>query len=255
MKFNGDFKIGKGVKLGKNVKIGDRTVIYDNVQIETNTIIANDCIVGEPLNDYYTNPKYKNPKTIIGANSLVRSHAIIYAGSVFGTHFQTGHRTTIREKIKMGNHCHVGTLSDLQGHSTFGDYCRLHSNTHIGQGSKVGNFVFIYPYVVFTNDPVPPSDICIGPTVGDYSIIATGSLVMPGIKIGTNVLVGAGAVVTKDVEDFSLVLGTPAKRICDVRKIDSREKIGKKHYPWPNNFSRGFPWEKIGYRKWLKLQS
>lgn len=103
----------------------------------------------------------------------------------------------IREKTKMGDHCSVGTLSDIQGHATFGDYCRLHSNAHVCQGTKIGNFVYIYPYVVFTNDPTPPSNVYKGVTVGDYSIISTGSIIMPGIKIGENCLVGAGCVVTK----------------------------------------------------------
>lgn len=252
MKFNNEYKIGKNVTLGKNVRIGDGTVIYDNVKIDDNVIIANNCIIGEPLNDYYTNSKYTNPKTSIGMNSLIRSHSIIYAGSHFGSHFSTGHRVTIREKTRMGDHCRVGTLCDLQGDLVFGDYCSLHSNVHIGQKSKIGNYVFIFPYVVFTNDPTPPSEICIGPSVGDYSLIATGSLLMPGVKIGKQCLVGAGAVVTKDVEDYSLMLGTPAKRFCDVREIDSREKRGKKHYPWMYNFKRGMPWEKLGYQKWVE---
>jgi acetyltransferase-like isoleucine patch superfamily enzyme len=157
----------------------------------------------------------------------------------------------IREKTKMGDHCSVGTLSDIQGHATFGDYCRLHSNAHVCQGTKIGNFVYIYPYVVFTNDPTPPSNVYKGVTVGDYSIISTGSIIMPGIKIGENCLVGAGCVVTKNVKDFELVLGVPGRKICDVRDIESRESKGKKHYPWMNNFSRGKPWEKIGYKKWI----
>ncbi len=251
MKFNNrNVQISNSAIIGDNVRIGDDTVIYDNVIIGDNTIIANNCIIGEPVNDYYSNVNYKNPETIISKNSLIRSHSIIYADSKFGENFSTGHRVTIREKTIFGENCRVGTLSDIQGYSDFGDYCWLHSNVHIGQQSKIGNYVFIYPYVVLTNDPHPPSNICKGPTIGDYSQIAVGTVVLPDISIGEHVLIGANSVVTRNIDDYSLVTGNPAKRIKDVRDLKSK-KNGESHYPWPENFSRGMPWENIGYNKWL----
>jgi len=254
MKFNNkNIYISPKAKIGKNVKIGDNTSIYDNVVILDNTIISNDCIIGEPLQDYYFDNNYNNPETIIGANSLIRSHTIIYCGCKFGEHFSTGHRVTIREFSNFGNHCRVGTISDIQGYVTFGNYCWLHSNVHIGQKSTIGNFVFIYPYVVFTNDPTPPSEICIGPTIGDYSQIAVFSVILPGIKIGKHCLVGAGSIVGKDVDDYQLVLGNPAKPVKNVKDIIDR-KTGQSHYPWPYNFDRGMPWQGMNYDEWLRKQ-
>jgi UDP-3-O-[3-hydroxymyristoyl] glucosamine N-acyltransferase len=251
MKFNNrNVFISENAIIGENVKIGDNTSIYDNVVIEENTIISDNCTIGEPTLDYYVNDKYKNPKTVIGKNSLIRSYAIIYAGSTFGDEFSTGHRVTIRENTKFGKKCRVGTVSDIQGNCSFGNYCWLHSNVHIGQGSEMGNFVFIYPYVVLTNDPTPPSNTCLGPKIGDFSQIAVSSILLPGIKIGKHVLVGAGSVVGKDVEDYMLVVGNPAKSIKDVRDIKSRE-TGESHYPWPNRFDRGMPWQAEGYKKWI----
>jgi acetyltransferase-like isoleucine patch superfamily enzyme len=252
MKFNNrNVHISPTATLGKNVKIGDNTSILDNVFIGDNTIITNNCIIGEPTNGYYYDKEYINAKTIIGSDSLIRSHSIIYSGCTIGDNFSTGHRVTIRENMKIGTHCRVGTLSDLQGFSEIGDYCWLHSNVHIGQQSTIGNFVFIYPYVVFTNDPTPPSNICIGPTVGDYSQIAVFSVLLPGVKIGKHCLVGAGSIVGKNVEDFQLVLGSPAKNIKDVREIKSRE-TGESHYPWPYRFDRGMPWQNSNFESWEK---
>jgi len=251
-KFSGfNVRVSPSAKIGKNVRIGDNTVIYDNVEIGDNTIICNDCVIGEPTNEYYHNPNYRNPKTIIGANSLVRSHTIIYSDSQFGEGLQVGHRVTIREKTKMGVHCSVGTLSDIQGHSEFGDYVRMHSNVHIGQSSKIGSYCWIYPYTVFTNDPTPPSDVCIGPTVGDYSIIATQCLLLPGVTIGQNCLVGACTMVSKDVPDNKVVVGTPGKVVKDIREIVDRE-TGGQHYPWPYRFSRNMPWDGVGFEQWIK---
>lgn len=252
-KFSGtNIRISPSAKLGSNVRIGDNCVIYDNVEIGDSTIICNDCVIGEPCNNYYyIHDTYENPKTIIGANSLIRSHTIIYADSVFGEGLQTGHRVTIREKIKMGIHCSVGTLCDLQGHAEFGDYVRMHSNVHIGHGSKIGNYCWIYPYTVFTNDPTPPSEICVGPTVGDYSIVATHCLLLPGVSIGSHCLIGACSMVSKDVADYQVVVGSPGKAVKDVRDVKDRE-TGESHYPWPYRFGRNMPWQETGYEKWLE---
>lgn len=253
MKFNNRnvFVSDKAI-IGSNVKIGDNTCIYDNVEIRDNSIIANDCVIGEPLQSYYDNiTTYNNPRTVIGSGSFIRSHCIIYSGCETGGKFSTGHRVTIREYTKFGDNCRVGTVSDIQGYVSFGNHCWLHSNVHIGQKSTLGNFVFVYPYVVFTNDPTPPSDICIGPTVGDYSQIAVFCVLLPDVKIGKHCLVGAGSVVGKDVEDYQLVMGSPARFIKDVREIKDR-KTGEPHYPWPLRFDRGMPWKDIGFEEWIK---
>lgn len=253
-KFSGiNARVSSSAKIGNNVKIGDNTIIYDNVEIGDNTIICNDCVIGEPLNDYYYSDKYENPKTVIGANSLIRSHSIIYADNVFGNGLQTGHRVTIREKTKMGHHCSIGTLCDIQGHSIFGDYVRMHSNVHIGHCSKIGSYCWIYPYTVFTNDPTPPSEVCIGPTVGDYSIVATHCLLLPGVKIGQNCLVGAFSMVSKDIGDYQVAVGSPAKPVKDIRDVKDRE-TGTSHYPWPYRFGRNMPWNEIGYENWLRSE-
>ncbi|MFL3664065.1 MAG: DapH/DapD/GlmU-related protein [Flavobacteriales bacterium] len=250
MKFNNiNVTISKNAKIGHNVLIGDNTTIYDNVVINDNVIIANNCIIGEPNNKYYEDvSNYINPTTIIGKNSLIRSHCIIYSGSKFDENFSTGHRVTIRENSIFGHNCRVGTLSDIQDNVSFGDFCSLHSNVHIGQSSTIGSHVFIYPYVVFTNDPTPPSIVCKGPTMGDFSIIAVGSIILPNVKIGNHCLIGANSVVGIDIEDYQLAIGNPAKPIKDVR--DFKNKEGYMHYPWPYNFERGMAWEKIGFEKW-----
>jgi len=254
MKFNRkNITIGENVKFGKNIRIGDNSTIYDNVKIGDDSVICNDCVIGEPLSEYYTDINYKNQRTTIGNNAFIRSHSLIYAQVEAGNHFSTGHRVTIREDTLFGDNCRVGTLSDIQGKVSFGNYCWLHSNVHIGQNSTIGDFVFIYPYVVFTNDPHPPSNVCTGPTIGDYTQIAVGSILLPGIQVGENCLIGANAVVTSDIEDYSVVIGNPAKYKCDIRDIPSQEN-NTMHYPWMHNFSRGMPWENVGYDNWLKNQ-
>ena len=253
MKFNGrNIHIAKSARIGKGVKIGDNVVIYDNVVIGEGCIICNDCVIGEPNSNYYQSEEYINPVTQIGHKALIRSHSIIYAGVSIGSFFQTGHRVTIREETKIGHHCSVGSYNDIQGYCNIGNYCRFHSYVNIGQYSDIGNFVFIYPFVVLTNDPTPPSTYLKGVKIGDYSQIAAGSVILPGTIIGTHCLVGANSTVGGKYEDDSFINGNPAKRIGKLSKMPFFNETGKRHYPWPYNFERGMPWQGIGFENWLK---
>ncbi len=256
MKFNNrNVWISPAAKIGNNVKIGDNTTIYDNVIIGDNTVISSDCIIGEPLYSYYKDiDNYVNPETIIGKNSFIRSHCIFYAGSTFGAGLITGHRATIREKSVIGDSCLISTLVDIQGNCKIGNYSRIYSNVHIGECTEIGDYVFIYPYTIFTNDPQPPSDVLSGAKVGDYSIITIHCCVLPGVTIGTNCLIGANSVISRDIENYSFAIGTPAKRIKDIREIPSKKNAIEHYYPWQYNFERGMPWEKIGFDEWQKTK-
>lgn len=97
--------------------------------------------------------------------------------------------------------------------------------------------------------PPPPTENLVGVNLEPYAIITTGCVVMPGLNIGKDSLVGAGAVVTKDVPAETIVVGNPAKSVGHVEKIKSRV-TGKPVYPWRYSFSRGMPWEEEGIQAW-----
>lgn len=242
--------IGDGVQIGKDVVIGPRSIIYDNVRIGDGCQVGADVILGEPSAAIYHNPgNYENPSLNIGASSIIRSGSILYAGSTFGGRLETGHRVTIREGTSAGFNFRVGTLSDIQGDCQIGDYVRFHSNVHIGQKSRIGNYVWIFPYVVLTNDPHPPSETLLGVTVEDFAVIATMSVILPGVVVGQDALVGAGSIVNKNVGKEDVVVGNPAKRVASVRDIKSKQ-TGHNIYPWRDHFDRGMPWADIGYGRW-----
>lgn len=255
MKFNNiNVSISPSAKIGKNVKIGDNTIIYDNVEIGDNSIICNNCVIGEPSNAYYQNQNYVNPKTVIGENALVRSHCLIYSGSTFGKNLITGHNAIIREGAIVGENCLLSTLVDIQGNCKIGDYSRIYSNVHIGELTEIGKFVFVFPFCMFANDPLPPSNQMIGSKVGDYSIITIHCSILPGVEVGSNCLIGANSVISKNIPNDTFAVGSPAKSICSIQEIKSKEKDGF-HYPWMNNFERGMPWSGIGYNTWLNTQT
>lgn len=242
--------IGENVVLGTNVSIGANSIVYDNVAIGDNTIVGAHCVLGEPNASVYTaGTSYKNPRLTIGDDSLIRSGTIIYAGSTLGDHFECGHRATIREKASIGHHVRIGTLSDIQGHCQIGNYVRLHSNVHIGHKSVVKDYVWIFPYVVLTNDPHPPSEALVGVTVEEFAVIATMSVILPGVTVGRDSLVGASSMVRKDVASETVVAGNPAKVVASIHDVKSKLD-GSKVYPWRESFDRGMPWQDIGYEEW-----
>lgn len=257
------YRKGKNVTIKENVVIGDNVIIEDdvfidygviirdNVHIKKGTFIGARCILGEYLVDFVRDRVKKEHPLVIGEKSIIRSETIIYGDTQIGDSFQTGHRVTIREKSRIGNHVNVGTLSDIQGDCQIGDYVHMHSNVHIGQKSVIKNYVWIFPYVVLTNDPTPPSETLKGVLVNEFAVIATGTVVLPGVVIGADSLVGAGATVTKDVKPETVVVGNPARELGSIAMVKDKE-TGKESYPWRFYFDRGMPWEGIGYNNWLE---
>ncbi len=243
--------VESGATIGNNVYIDSGTIIRSNAVIGDNTTIGSNCIIAEYLMDFYQDREIHDHKLIIGKNAIIRSGTIIYAGSTIGDYFQTGHRATIREDSKIGDHVSVGTLTDIQGNCEIGNYVRMHSNVHVGQLSKIDDYVWIYPYVVLTNDPTPPSTRFVGVHIHSFAIVATSAVVMPGIEILEDSLVAAGAIVTKNVGQYAVVGGNPARVIGDVRNIKSHF-TGENVYPWREHFDRAMPWENLGYVEWSK---
>ena len=117
---------------------------------------------------------------------------------------------------------------------------------HIGQLTTIEDYVWVYPYVVTTNDPYPPMANLVGVTLKKYSQVATGSIVMPGKIVGENALVGAMTLVNKDVLEERVVVGIPGKDRGSVRDLEDNNH--KKIYPWRDHLKgfRGYPWQKKG---------
>lgn len=231
--------ISDKAQIGAGVSIGPFTVIRDNVVIGDGTTVGGHCELGVPSTLSDGSPLR------IGTNSLIRSYSLFYEGSHFGERLVTGHRVTVRERTEAGKNLQIGTLSDIQGHCRIGDYVRFHSNVHIGQQSRIGDFVWIFPYVVLTNDPHPPSETMLGCVVEDYVAIATMSIILPGVTVGQGALIGAHSSVARDVAADTVVAGAPAKFICETSRIKLKADPEKSAYPWRRHFHRGYPAEVV----------
>lgn len=221
--------------LGENVTVGPFTVIHDNVQIGSGTSIDGYCEIGYPT------ALAEGAPLIIGCESVIRSHSIFYQGSTFGDRLVTGHHVAVRERTIAGRGFQIGTFADIQGDCQIGHYVRTQSSVTIGKKSIIGNFVWLFPGVLLTNDPNPPSNELLGVTLEDYVVVAVKSTLLPGVRIGKNSFVTAHALVGQDMPEDSLVSGSPAKRLCKASDMRLKSDIRKRAYPWTNRFVRGYP--------------
>lgn len=229
--------VAPGARLGRNVAVGPFSVIHENVVIGDDCTIGSHCELGHPAPSASGGA---DRPLVIGDRAVIRSHSVFYEGSTFGAGLATGHRVTMREGIDAGVNFQIGTLSDVQGTCRIGDNVRTHSNVHIAKHSTVGDFVWLFPFVVLTNDPHPPSDTMRGVTVEDFAVVATMSVLFPGVRVGAGALVAAHSAVRNDVKPDTVVAGTPARMICFTHQIILQDGSGPA-YPWRRHFHRGYP--------------
>jgi acetyltransferase-like isoleucine patch superfamily enzyme len=242
--------VAQGVSLGEGVHVGAYVVIHPGVELGAGSFVGSHCELGVPLGGARLPADGDNGRLVIGPGSTIRSGSILYTSSSFGPRLECGHRVTIRENTVAGDNLRVGTLSDIQGDCRLGDYVRLHGNVQVGKGCVLGSYVWIFPFVVLTNDPHPPSHHCIGVVMEDFAVLGAHSVVLPGVRLGRESVVGAGSVVKNDVEPGVLASGSPAKKLCMASILRDRANPARKAYPWKDVFDRGLPWQGIGYAAW-----
>lgn len=153
---------------------------------------------------------------MIGERCIIRDFTVIYNGAELGAETQTGHSVLIREGVRIGRGCVIGTGTIIENDVTIGDRVSIQSGVFIPTNTVVESDVFIGPRACLTNDkymgrtpqiPLKGPHICRGARIGANSTI------LQGVRIGKEGVVGSGAVVTHDVEDYTIVVGVPAHNI------------------------------------------
>ena len=154
--------------------------------------------------------------------SFVHDSAVVEEGAVIGDGTRVWANVQVRKGAVLGRNCILGRNSfvDLDVH--VGDNVKVQNNSSLYEGVTLEDGVFVGPHVVFTNDKIPravtPSgelkttdDWVLGTIlVREGAAIGAGAVIVTGITIGRWAMVGSGAVVTRDVPDYGLVLGNPA---------------------------------------------
>jgi len=128
------------------------------------------------------------------------------------------------QPVRIGQGTQIGAFSEIKPGVTIGDNCRLQYGVFLPTGVKIYNNVFVGPRVTFTNDKHPDIEKtlkgewrCLETIVDSFVSIGAGSTILP-VHIKMAAQVGAGSVVTKDVDEYSIVVGNPARKIGDVRE-------------------------------------
>ena len=131
----------------------------------------------------------------------------------------------------IGNHSKIGAFVEIQKNAIIGAFCKISSHTFICEGVTIENEVFVGHGVKFINDRYPratskgrlqtESDWQVVPTlVKQGASIGSGAVIMCGVTIGKKAIVGAGAVVTKNIPDHTIVAGNPAQAIKKINKLE-----------------------------------
>lgn len=224
--------LGKKVKIGVNAKIGKNVVIYDDVEISDDVIIEHNVVLGYN-NLTHLRPEYKDKPLVtkIGKNVLIRPNSVVYAGCSIGEYSRINQNVVLREFTEIGRHSSIGSLCMCEGYTKIGNYTTVHSQVHLTAKMTIEDYVFVGPLAGTANGyrvsyfrDIPRLEK--GPHIKRGAIIGAHALLLPGITIGEQVIVAGGAVVTKDVPDFKVVMGIPAKEVRDINN-DERLSVEK----------------------------
>ncbi len=150
-------------------------------------------------------------------------HCVIVDPVEIGAGSRLGNFVLIRDNTRIGCHCTIGSYVDLEGEVSIGDYVSLQSGVYLTRGVVVEDRVFCGPRVITMND----KRIChqrpnllfdrLAPRILYGARVGGGAVLMPGVTVGVNAFVGSGAVVTKDVPDYAIVVGNPARVVGRVK--------------------------------------
>ncbi len=161
------------------------------------------------------------PPAVVGDGSVISSGAILFAGTTVGARVILGDQSCVRERVAIGDDVVVGRGSLIENDTTIGARTRIQADAYVTAYSTLEEDVFVAPCVVTTNDNFMGRTekrlgLMRGPTIRRGARVGGGATLCPGVEIGEEAFVGAGAVVTRDVPPRTVVVGSPARAIRDV---------------------------------------
>ncbi|MSO46508.1 MAG: N-acetyltransferase [Thermoleophilia bacterium] len=222
-----DVTLGEGVEIGPGAVIRSGTVLGDGVTIGEYAVLGKRPKLG---------PKSvakggELPGLVVGNGSTISTHAIVYAGTTLGERVIIGDHAFVRERCSIGAQTVIGRGVTVENDTTIGEGCRIQSQSYITAKSLLEDDVFIAPCVVTTNDNFMGRTeerhaLLKGPTIRRGARIGGAVCILPGIEIGEEAFVGAGAVVTQDVPAGKVVVGVPSRVLRDVADEQLRRNGG-----------------------------
>ena len=214
--------------------VHETAVVYPGTVLGEGVRVLEGAVVGKQptLSPRSTARREALPPARIGAGTTVSSGAIVFAGSEIGARVILGDQSCVRERVVIGDDVVVGRGSLVENDTTVGAMTKIQANAYITAYSTLEEHVFIAPCVVTSNDNFmgrteARRGLVGGPTIRRGARIGAGAVLCPGIEIGVEAFVGAGAVVTKDVAPRILVVGNPARFL---RPVPDEELLAPDDY-------------------------
>jgi acetyltransferase-like isoleucine patch superfamily enzyme len=198
-------------------------VVYPGTVLGEGVRVLEYAVVGKQpvLSPRSTAKREDLPPAELGEGTIVSTGGVVFAGTRIGARVIVGDQACVRERVVLGDDVVVGRGTLIENDTTVGALTRIQAGAYITAYSTLEDNVFVAPCVVTTNDNFMGRtdrrhDLMKGPTIRRGARIGGGATLCPGVEIGEEAFVGAGAVVIADVPPRAVVVGNPARQIRDV---------------------------------------
>src|SRR3954462_14140278 len=204
-------------------EIAETAIVFPGTVIGEGCKILDHAVVGKQptLSPRSTAKREDLPPLVLGAGTIVSTGAVVFAGTTVGQRVILGDQACVRERCTIGDDVVIGRGSLVENDTSVGALTKIQAHAYITAYSELEENVFIAPCVVTTNDNFmgrteKRHDLIKGPTIRRGARVGGGAILCPGIEIGEEAFVGAGAVVIRDVPPRSVVVGSPARKLREV---------------------------------------
>jgi acetyltransferase-like isoleucine patch superfamily enzyme len=221
--------VGDDVEIGEGVHFGSFIVIYDGVRIGDGCVIQDGAILGKPpqLGPHSRAPKPDANGLVLESGATVCCHSVICNGALIGRDSVVGEHTFIRDSARIGSETVLGQGTAVGRAARIGDRVRFQNQVLIAPGSIVEDDVFFGPGAMVTNDVTMGRSAQLDAQVRGVHArracrVGANVVLLPGVQLGEESAVAAGAVVTRSVPDHTLVAGVPARVL---RRVEPREEL------------------------------
>jgi acetyltransferase-like isoleucine patch superfamily enzyme len=199
-------------------QVAETAVVYPGTVLGDGCVLLDYAVVGKQptLSPRSTAKREELPPLELGAGTVVSTGAVVFAGTRAGSGVIVGDQACIRERCELGDDVVVGRGSLVENDTTIGARTKIQAMAYITAYSTVEEDVFIAPCVQTANDNFMGRTerrhaLRRGPTIRRRARVGAGAVLCPGVEIGEEAFVGAGAVVVKDVPPRMVVVGNPAR--------------------------------------------
>jgi len=203
--------------------VAETAIVFPGTVIGEGCKILDYAVVGKQptLSPRSTAKREELPPLELGAGTVVSTGAVVFAGTTVGERVIVGDQACVRERCSIGDDVVIGRGSLVENDTTVGALTKIQAHAYITAYSLLEDNVFIAPCVITTNDNYmgrteKRHELIKGPTIRRGARVGGGSVLLPGIEIGEEAFIGAGAVVLRDVPAKAVMVGSPARQIRDV---------------------------------------